>query len=133
MKLLLCLLAGLAAGSVFAGLSGREFEGYEIHMGTTDGTAGIASLADAVTGTSRSDGCQCGSVYGSYVHGILDGEDVAGTIIRALAEKKGVNPAELGQVSGESYKQQQYDLLAAALREHMDMQAVYRILEEGVE
>ena len=120
-------------GGIFAGLSGREFEGYEIHMGATDASAGIASLADAVTGTSRVDGCQSGNVYGSYVHGILDGEDVAGTVIRALAEKKGVDPARLGQVSGESYKQQQYDLLAAALREHMDMPAVYRILEEGVE
>ncbi len=118
---------------VFAGLSQKEFEGYEIHMGSTGGGARIAELDDAVTGSIRTDGCQNGNVYGSYVHGILDGDDVAGTIIRALAAKKGIDPAELGKVSGESYKQQQYDLLADALRAHMDLPAVYRILEEGVE
>jgi adenosylcobyric acid synthase len=67
------------------------------------------------------------------VHGILDGEETAGTIIRALAIKKGIDPGRLGKVSGEEYKQKQYDLLADALRAHLDMPAVYRILEEGIE
>ena len=122
-----------AVDGVFAGLSRREFDGYEIHMGSTDGGAGIAELDDAVSGSRRTDGCQSGNVYGSYVHGILDGDEVAGTIVRALAAKKGVDPAQLGRVSGESWKQRQYDLLADALRAHMDLPAVYRILEEGVQ
>lgn len=121
-----------AVGGLFAGLSGREFEGYEIHMGETESLAPVAELSDSVTGTSRRDGCQAGSVYGSYVHGILDGDEVAGAVILALAEKKGVDPASLGKVSGEEHKQRQYDLLAEALRAHMDMKKIYDILEAGV-
>ena len=41
---------------VFAGLSGLELEGYEIHMGVTTGAAPIAQLTDAVTGEARADG-----------------------------------------------------------------------------
>ena len=117
---------------LFKGLSGQPFEGYEIHMGVTETSAPIAHITDSVTDSRRMDGCQNGSVYGCYIHGILDGDAVAGAIIRALAEKKNVDPAELGRVSGEEHKQRQYDLLADTLRRHMDMPAIYRILEEGI-
>ena len=118
---------------IFSGLSHREFDGYEIHMGTTGSQTCLAELEDTVTGSMKNDGCQKGNVCGCYVHGILDGEETAGTIIRALAIKKGIDPGRLGKVSGEEYKQKQYDLLADALRAHLDMPAVYRILEEGIE
>ena len=38
----------------------------------------------------------------------------------------------LGTVDFAQYKETQYDLLAAGLREHLDIDAIYRILEEGV-
>ena len=101
-------------------------------MGVTNSSAGIAQIVDGVSGTSRIDGCQNGNVYGSYVHGILDRDEVAGTIVRALAMKKGVDPADLGKVDGEAHKQQQYDLLADTLRNSMDMELVYRIWTEGL-
>jgi len=121
-----------AIGGILGNLSGEKFEGYEIHMGETDSSAAIAQLTDSVTRTGRADGCQNGSVYGCYVHGVFDSDDVAGTIIRALAERKGVDPADLGKVLGEEHKQQQYDLLADTLRKHMDMPAIYKILEAGI-
>lgn len=121
-----------AVGGVFRALSGQSFEGYEIHMGETESPAAIAELTDSVTQISRGDGCQCGNVYGSYVHGLLDTDDVAGEIIRALAVQKGIDPAELGRVSGAEYKQQQYDLLAKTLRAHMDIPKIYNILEAGI-
>ncbi len=117
---------------IFAGLSGQTLEGYEIHMGQTTGAAPIAQLTDAVTGEHRADGGQNGNVYGSYVHGILDRPGVASAIIGALAAKKGVAPEMIGKVSGEEHKQQQYDLLAAGMRAHMDMKKVYEILEAGI-
>jgi len=117
---------------IFAGLSGLELEGYEIHMGVTTGAAPIARLTDAVTGEKRADGGQSGNVYGSYVHGVLDRPGIASAIIAALAAKKGVDPDKLGKVSGEEHKQQQYDLLAAGMRAHMDMKKVYEILEAGI-
>jgi adenosylcobyric acid synthase len=62
----------------------------------------------------------------------LDQDAAASALVQALAEKKGVDPALLGRVSGEEHKQRQYDQLAQTLRDHMDMTAVYRILEEGI-
>ena len=117
---------------LFKDLTGKRFEGYEIHMGVTESAAPIASLTDGVSGTSRLDGCQSGSACGSYVHGILDGDEVVETLVSALARRKGVDPAELGRVSGEEHKQRQYDLLADTLRKSMDLDAVYRIWEEGL-
>ncbi|MBR0507029.1 MAG: cobyric acid synthase [Clostridia bacterium] len=116
----------------FAALSGKPFEGYEIHMGETGSSAPAAAITDAVTGASKADGCQNGNVCGTYVHGVFDGDAVAGALVRALAERKGVDPDLLGKVSGEAHKQRQYDLLADTIRGHMDMEAVYRILKEGV-
>ncbi len=117
---------------VFAALSGQSFEGYEIHMGATPSPAPIAELSDSVSGSTRPDGCSRGNVYGTYVHGILDAENVARTVIDALAIRKGIDPKTLGSVSGAEYKQQQYDILAATMREHMDMPKIYEILEAGV-
>ena len=117
---------------IFAGLTGLELEGYEIHMGQTTGAAPIARLTDAVSGEKRADGGQSGNVYGSYVHGILDRPGVATAIIGALAAKKGVAPEMLGKASDAEHKQQQYDILAATMREHMDMKKVYEILEAGL-
>ena len=117
---------------VFSTLSGLPFEGYEIHMGETASAAPIAAITDAVAGGTKQDGCQNGTVCGTYVHGVLDGDAVADALVRALAERKGVDPALLGKVSGEAHKQRQYDLLADTIRNHMDMDAVYRILREGV-
>ena len=54
------------------------------------------------------------------------------TVPSALAAKKGVDPEKLGRVSGEEHKQQQYDILAATMRAHMDMKKIYEILEAGI-
>ena len=88
----------------------------------------MRAVTDSVTGRYRCDGCAEGNVYGTYVHGILDGEDTAGEIVAALARKKGVDPSELGSVSGAEYKQRQYDLLADAVRENLDMKTIRTFL-----
>ncbi len=67
------------------------------------------------------------------MHGIFDSDAIAGTLVRSLAEKKGINPDSIGTVGGKAYQEHQYDLLAKTLREHIDIEAVYRILREGVE
>ena len=121
-----------SVGGVLSSLSGQPFEGYEIHMGESAGGDPLTDITDELTGAAHADGCQQGNVYGTYVHGILDQDAAASALVQALAEKKGVDPALLGRVSGEEHKQRQYDQLAQTLRDHMDMTAVYRILEEGI-
>ena len=102
-------------------LSGLGFEGYEIHMGRSGN--------DLPQIVSMSDSEDC-NVYGSYIHGIFDAPGIADTVVRVLCRKKGVDPAELGTFDRMAYKDQQYDLLAKHMRENMDMDLVYRIINE---
>ncbi len=122
---------------VLSGLNGTELEGYEIHMGVStrkDGADALTDIADTnVTGAEhKADGAQYNNVYGSYVHSIFDKEQVADRIIEALGKKKGVDTTQMTGVDYQTFKESQYDILAAELRKHMDMDAIYRILNEGV-
>lgn len=118
-------------------LSGVEIEGYEIHMGQTqilDGQEGYLAVLEEISGKPASEaiGMNRGNIYGSYIHGIFDKEDVAKTLAAALYKAKGLNGGELAGLNVQAYKERQYDLLAQGIRENIDMDLLYRILEEGV-
>ena len=119
---------------IFKDLENSSFEGYEIHMGETrlkeDRTGNMTVLEDSVQGRKNADGCCRGNVYGTYVHGIFDREEVAVKIVEALAEKKGLKAEKIKSVDLKAFKETQYDLLAEALREHMDIQKIYEIMGE---
>ena len=68
---------------------------------------------------------------GTYVHGIFDKEEVAERIVEALAKNKGIAMEQIHGVDYQTFKETQYDILADALREHLDMKKIYQILEEG--
>lgn len=76
--------------------------------------------------------CQVGDVYGTYVHGFFDREECARAVVRALMEAKGMDVSDVHAVDLEEYRERQYDKLADAVRGALDMDLVYRILEEGV-
>lgn len=121
---------------VLASLSGTELEGYEIHMGITERTGEVPSLTrlwdQTAEAEEKADGGYTDHVYGTYVHGVFDREEVAEAVIRGLGEKKGIDTEHMTGVDFKAFKETQYDLLAAGLREHLDMERIYRILEEGV-
>lgn len=119
---------------IFSELSGLEFEGYEIHMGTTTLDRGnVLSEIKQENMQGKADGINSGNVYGSYVHGIFDCDGVAKTIISALLRKKGLSDEEVVSIDLAAYKEKQYDLLAQGMRENMDMDMLYEILEQGTE
>ena len=95
-------------------LNGMTYTGYEIHMGRSK------EAADPVVGN--------GSVYGSYIHGIFDAPGVADEIRKALCRQRGISVQTLESDDPAAYKQRQYDTLAQAVREGLDMELVYRIL-----
>ena len=119
----------------YAPLSGAKIEGYEIHMGrTTWKEAGMnaTQITDSVSGEKKEDGACFHNVCGTYVHGVFDLESAAEGLVRTLGEWKGIDVSSMGSVDFAAFKETQYDLLAAGLREHLDMKAIYRILEEGL-
>ncbi|MBR6472250.1 MAG: cobyric acid synthase CobQ, partial [Firmicutes bacterium] len=108
---------------ILKGLNGMDYVGYEIHMGRSGEGMPVIVAAD--------DSPEC-NVYGSYIHGIFDAPGVADAVVRVLCAKKGIDPAELGTFDRAAYKDSQYDLLAKHMRENLDMDLVYRILDHKV-
>lgn len=113
-------------------LSGCPIDGYEIHMGETDSKSEILELTDSVTGSLKKDGCSSGNVYGTYIHGVFDLRETVDSLISALAAMKGIDSEAVGKATGREYKETQYNLLADALRAHMDIEAIYKIIEAGI-
>lgn len=123
---------------ILEGLSGTWLEGYEIHMGESvrREDAGqmteIANYAAQSDSALKADGAYRNNVYGTYVHGVFDKEEVAVRIVEGLARAKGISMEDINAVDYQAFKESQYDILAAALREHLDMDRIYAIMEEGV-
>ena len=120
---------------VFAPLSGAEIEGYEIHMGESilkDNAGTVTRITDSVSGKKKEEGAFAGNVCGTYIHGVFDKEASAEAIIRVIGEKKGIDVENMTGVDFAAFKEQQYDILAAELRKHLDMKKIYEILENGI-
>ena len=99
---------------MLSNLNGLRYEGYEIHMGRSQEVLPVLNGG--------------GNVYGSYIHGIFDAPRIADSILKAVCARKGLDFAALETYDANEYKQRQYDILADAVRQGLDMDLVYRIL-----
>lgn len=113
---------------VFAPLSNLPFHGYEIHMGSTQRAGNAPPLAILQNGSP--DGAQLGTVYGTYVHGIFDDSAVVNALLQALLQAKGYSGNMPTVVDLHRHRESQFDQLAQAMRQHVDIQQVYQIMEE---
>lgn len=89
--------------------NGQSCQGYEIHQGVSD-TDEVILTADHCIGT--------------YIHGILDNAPFIDYLLRPYADRMAVTEP----FDYQAYKEQQYDRLADHLRQHVDIPAVYRIM-----
>lgn len=107
---------------IFSCLSHKKFSGYEIHMGETNSESPpLLSCGGAFEG----------NVYGCYIHGIFDGAEVSESIVKALYKRKNLHYSGK-KFDRKAYKEQQYDLLADEVRKNIDMELLYKILNEGI-
>ena len=102
-----------ALTGILSPLEGLAYEGYEIHMGRSGDLPPVISR---------------GNIYGTYVHGVFDAPGVAETVLRALCGEKGADFSALGSFDPAACREAQYDKLAAAVREGLDMDLIYRIV-----
>lgn len=114
----------------FAPFAGSRMDGYQIHMGRTERLGGepFCTLSDG-----RGEGCAHGLVFGTYLHGLFDSGKLTARLAGWLLERKGLSPEEVQTESHEEYQQRQYDILAEAVRSSLDMQAIYRAMDEYAE
>lgn len=97
--------------------------GYEIHMGETT-SSDPSPLCRFDDGTP--DGYYLNdATWGTYLHGIFDNEAVLDAVLKRF---KFYQPAA---ISPQEYKDEQYNKLANLVREHTDMNVVYKSLTQG--
>ena len=108
---------------------GIRLDSYEIHMGVSTVHGDPFCALD----NGKLDGAHKGNVYGTYLHGLFDTGTLAEALIRHLAELKGLDPGKIEVIPHEVYVQQQYDLLAAGVREALDIEKIYEIMEKYYE
>lgn len=93
-------------GGIFSKLSDKEYAGYEIHMGISQGYGNIINK---------------GNVYGTYIHGIFDREEISKVVVEALYEAKGMDVSSVKTFDTQAYKDSQYDILAEGIKNNIDM------------
>ena len=118
-------------------LSGKEVSGYEIHMGITKRNENSNNFVTVKQKLEQKVNYQVGSVnkecnvFGTYIHGIFDDIDFTRTILNNIRKMKNLEPIESNVKSFKEFKNQQYDKLADYLREHLDMEKIYEIMNES--
>jgi len=108
--------------------AGTSVTGYEIHMGRTVLDEGAVPLLRLDNGDL--DGCVSGNVFGCYIHGFFDTVASRRAFLELVCRRKGVSSADLTVMDYDEYKQQQFDILADAVRQNLDMELIYRILDQ---
>ena len=108
-------------------LAGTRAQGYEIHMGRTSRSGGqpFSLLPDG-----REEGTVWGNVMGTYLHGLFDAGEVTDQLARWLLERKGLPPDAPPTEDHLTYQDRQLDELARLVRANLDLEAVYRVMEE---
>ena len=122
----------LNRSELLRGLEGVPFAGYEIHLGRTNLGPGIEPvlLLHAMHGGSRLEGAvdQSGRVLGVYVHGFFDSPPLVLGLVNNLRRRCGLEESSYTLPDPMAFKQQEYDRLASLVRQHLDMNQLYRII-----
>jgi adenosylcobyric acid synthase len=104
-------------------LSGREIDGYEIHMGQTDCGPGtkpwLRITNEQGKPIDRYDGCisKDGNVAGAYVHGLFDAPSFRREFLNRLRRRRGWEP--LTEQPARS-REMELDSLADLVRDHIN-------------
>ena len=109
-----------------AAFAGARLDGYEIHMGQTD----VHGEPFCILDDGRLDGCSRDNVWGTYLHGLFDSGELTRKLAQMLCARKGLQADTAAPLSHAAYQQQQFDLLAEGVRRALDMDAVYRAMNE---
>lgn len=109
------------------GLSNRDLTGYEIHMGTTDNLGEAVPFIELEDGRLDAYMTGDGRIWGSYLHGIFDNEEMVFGLVHDIMKEKGIDPTD-NELSIAEYKEIQYDKLADLVRNNLDMKKIYSIL-----
>lgn len=103
-------------------IAGKDVQGYEIHMGSSEFRGGepFALIGD------RQEGRTAGNTAGTYLHGFFDDDGLRRAVVETLCKKKEITPGKT--MSFREDQERQYDLVADALQDYLDMKSIRRII-----
>jgi adenosylcobyric acid synthase len=104
--------------------------GYEIHMGLTTGSGMLNPFEVTQCGSQPCavlEGCMSpdGNVLGTYIHGLFHNDEFRWALLHKLAAKKG---KDFSRAIGSFSIEEQYDRLAAHVRDSLDMGLIQRLI-----
>ena len=100
-------------------------KGYEIHNGETSPVDGAKPSPLLHLSDGREDGYRVNDkCMGTYVHGILDNAAFVDVLLQPFSEKTRMKNRSFDYAA---FKEEQYDKLAAHVRQHVDMERIYQI------
>ncbi|MCR5107669.1 MAG: cobyric acid synthase [Lachnospiraceae bacterium] len=117
--------------------------GYEIHMGITLKDTEDCDNENESSGyfikkdDDTEDGFISGNVYGTYFHGLFDNAEVLRIFEDMLLALRGIDIKDTGRyeisdrkISSQIlYREEQIDILAKTVRDNIDMDLLYKIIE----
>ena len=104
-------------------------------MGETRREAGCAPLLQLhKAGQSVADGAVSddGLAFGTYLHGLFDSDAFTRALVNGLRQRKGLAALD-SDFEYAQYKSRQFDLLADAMRQHIDIEKIYAIMRQHQE
>ena len=117
----------LTSHGFFGALTGKEVQGYEIHLGEARGgepllrvTAREGQALDALDGACSPDG----RVWGSHLHALLENDDLRRAWLGSLGVAAAAQPFHQRRAAA-------YDRLADVLEASLDIARLDRIIAEG--
>jgi adenosylcobyric acid synthase len=113
------------ATASFLAPAGLTVTGYEIHAGRIEafGSPAFELLERNGAPTTEPDGAVAGPVVGTLIHGLFEDDRLRAALLDSLRLRRGLPAAGSRPRSREA----EYDRLAAALREHLDLSLLRRL------
>lgn len=111
------------------GRGGEVISGYEIHHGRVVGSREDAWIVDDAAGP---EGAVRGAVRGTHWHGLLANDAFRRRLLTEVAAEAGVRDFRVaGDTVVEAIRWRQVDTMADLVGEHLDMDAVMHLIENG--
>lgn len=117
----------LNGGEIFREIEGQIISGYEIHMGRAWINSNVKPFLEILGNSRAFDGAVAngGIIYGTYLHGIFENENLKVAFIQKIAKRKGLNI----RLEGTVLKEEVYNTLADFLRKGLNMREIYKLLK----
>ncbi|MCI7224049.1 cobyric acid synthase [Fusobacterium sp.] len=105
-------------------LNNIEIKGYEIHQGITQGNEKNLTTDNRTIFVNRNN------IIATYLHGIFDNKEFTDYLLNKIRKRKGLDEIN-NNISYEEYKVKEFDKLEKLVRENVDIDAIYNILNNS--